>query len=106
MVAHEVYAMISGRDVMETVVGDYFNCNEIAKERYGKSAFAVEITLYPVQVGDHYLNGVFYRTDPETGENVEIERVPTEAEQIATLTAALNDVELALIDIYESEDEA
>ena len=99
MVAHEVFALISGRDVMNIVVGDYYNCNESAKLQYGASAFAIEITQYPVQPGDHYLNGRFYRI--EDGQEVDINPVPTEADEIARLTTELNDVELALVELYE-----
>ena len=99
MVAHEVYALISGRDVMNIVVGDYYNCNESAKLQYGASAFAVEITQYPVQPGDHYLNGVFYRD--VDGEEVVIDPVPTEADEIASLNNAMSNVELALVELYE-----
>jgi len=99
MVAHEVYAIISGRDVMNVVVGDYYNCNEVAKTGYGASAFAVEVTQYPVQIGDTYLNGVFSRL--VDGEYVRIDPVPTEADEIARLNSAMNDVELALVELYE-----
>lgn len=99
MVAQEVYALISGRDVENVVVGDYYNCNEIAKQTYGASAFAIEVTQYPVQPGDHYLNGVFYRD--EEGEEVPIDPVPTEAEQIARLAESVNNIELALVELYE-----
>jgi len=99
MVAHEVYALISGRDVMNIVVGDYYNCNEAAKTEYGASAFAIEITQYPVQIGDEYLNGVFSRL--VDGEYVRIDPYPTEAEEIIRLSDALNDVELALVELYE-----
>ena len=101
MVAHEVYALIEGRDVMNTVVGDYYNCNEAARAEYGASAFAIEITQYPVQPGDHYLNGRFWRE--VDGEEIDIEPVPTEAEEITRLTLAMNDVELALVELYEGE---
>jgi hypothetical protein len=99
MVAHEVYALISGRDVMNIVVGDYYNCNEAAKTEYGASSFAVEITQYPVQIGDEYLNGVFSRL--VDGEYIRIDPYPTESEEIIRLSDALNDVELALVELYE-----
>lgn len=99
MIAHEVYALIHDRDVMNIVVGDYYNCNEAAKATYGASAFAVEATQYPVQPGDHYLNGRFYKI--EDGQEIDIDPVPTEADEIASLNAALNDVELALVELYE-----
>ena len=103
MTAQEVYALISGRDVMNIVVGDYYNCNEAAKRDYGASAFAIEVSQYPVQPGDHYLNGVFYRGDE--GEEETIDPIPTEAEQIAKLSDAVSNIELALIELYEMGDE-
>ena len=99
MVAHEVFALIHDRDVMNIVVGDYYNCNEAAKLQYGASAFAIEVTQYPVQIGDEYLNGVFSRL--VDGEYVRIDPVPTEADEIARLTTAMNNVELALVELYE-----
>lgn len=99
MIAHEVFALISGRDVMNIVVGEYYDCDQAAKAEYGASSFAVDATQYPVEIGDHYLNGRFYRI--EDGQEVDINPVPTEADEIASLNAALNDVELALVELYE-----
>ena len=99
MVAHEVFALIHDRDVMNIVVGDYYNCNETAKETYGASAIAVEVTQYPVQPGDHYLNGRFWRD--VDGEEVDIEPYPTEAEEIIRLSESMTDVELALVELFE-----
>lgn len=99
MVAHEVFALISGRDVMNVVVGDFYNCNEVARAEYGASSFAVEVTQYPVQPGDHYLNGRFWRE--EDGEEVDIYPLPTEANEISRLSEAMSNVELALVELYE-----
>ena len=94
MVAHEVFALIHDRDVMNIVVGDYYNCNEAAKLQYGESAFAIEITRYPVQIGDVYLNGVFSRL--VDGEYVRIDPLPTEADEIAQLTAEVAELQQTL----------
>ena len=99
MVAHEVFALIHDRDVMNIVVGEYYDCDQVAKETYGASAYAIDVTQYPVQPGDHYLNGRFWREID--GEEITIDPVPTEADEIANLNNAMSNVELALVELYE-----
>ena len=98
MVAHMVFALIHEGIVKNTVVGEYYDCDQVAKATYGDNAFAVEITQIPTQIGDTY-NGTFHRE--VNGETIEIRPVPTEAAQIATLTESLNNIELALVELYE-----
>lgn len=92
--AHEVYALIFNGVVANVVVGTFADCNAVAKESYGESAFAVEVTRIPVQSGDAYHDGVFERT--ENGETVIIEALPTEADSINTLNNLLNSMRLEL----------
>ncbi len=98
MVAHLVFALINEGVVKNTVVGEYYDCDQAAKATYGNSAFAVEITQIPTQIGDTY-DGSFHRV--VDGETNEIRPVPTESAQIATLTESLNNIELALVELYE-----
>lgn len=102
--AHLVFALIYNGIVANIVVGDYASCDAVAKNSYGDTAYAVDVTRYPVNIGDSYHDGIFERE--EGGETVKIDPVPTEADQIATLTsenAALRDeldaVSLAVLDI-------
>lgn len=102
--AHLVFALIYNGVVANLVVGEYTACDMVAKSSYGDSAFAVEATQYPVQIGDVYQDGYFkHEVD---GDMVTIEPIPTEADQIAALkneNAAIHEeldaVSLAVLDI-------
>lgn len=85
MVSHEVYALISEGEVKNVIVGDFYNCNEIARMNYGDDAFAVEVTHIPTEIGNKYINSQFLRE--ENGEMVVIEPTPTEEQAIQMLTA-------------------
>lgn len=105
MVAHEVFAMISGETVQNVVVCDnYWSANDIAKGCYGNDAFAVDCLQYPCQIGDKYVDGRFYRvpgatengvlvakpmdtTPVDVSKLVEIEYVPTQEQEVAILKA-------------------
>ncbi len=105
MVAHEVFAMISGETVQNVVVCDnYRSANDIAKGCYGNDAFAVDCLQYPCQIGDKYVDGRFYRvpgatengvlvakpmdtTPVDVSKLVEIEYVPTQEQEVAILKA-------------------
>lgn len=102
MICHTAFALIAQGEVKNVIVGDFYNCNEIAKADYGNEAFAVEVTQIPVQPGDIYENGLFKRGIE--GVKTIIEPIPTDREEIDNLTEMLNNVELAIIDLYESED--
>lgn len=109
MVCHEVFALISENEVKNVIVGDFYNCNEIARMDYGNEAFAVEVTQIPVQAGDIYENGLFKRGIE--GKKVIIDPIPTDRQEIdalieenKSLTESLNNVELAIVDLYESGD--
>lgn len=101
MVAHMIFALINEGEVKNVVVGEYYDCNEAAKATYGSNAFAIEVTQIPTQIGDTY-DGSFHRM--VDGEMVDIRPVPTEAAQIASLTASVENIELALVELYESEE--
>lgn len=102
--AHQVYALIYNGVVANIVVGDYTNCDMAAKDTYGSTAYAVEVTQYPVDIGDTFHDGIFERE--VGGETIKIEPIPTEADQIAALSAEnaamrdeLDAVSLAVLDI-------
>lgn len=82
MVAHEVFAMISDETVQNVVVAyNYEEVNRIARCVYGDDAFAVDCLQYPCEIGDKYINGVFYKADGITP----IEYIPTQEQQVAQL---------------------
>lgn len=92
------FALIHDGKVKNIVVGEYYDCDQAAKATYGEQAFAIEVTQIPVRIGDDY-DGRFSRT--EDGEKVYIDPLPTDSEQIAALNEALENIELALVELYE-----
>lgn len=104
--AHEVFALIFHGIVVNVVVGKYEDCNKVAVDMYGESAFAVEVTRIPVEINDTYHDGIFERD--VDGVTVTIEPLPTEADEINTLKGAndlfrleLDAVSLAVLDLVE-----
>lgn len=104
MICHTVFALIQGDTVRHVVVGEYEECNKVARMDYGEQAFAVEVTRTPVSTGDIYRAGTFYRS--EGGKEVRVDPVPTEADQIAelktlvvSLRSELDAVSLAVLDM-------
>lgn len=115
MVVHTIFALISNDVIKNVCVGDYPNCNTIAHDLYGPSAFAIEVTQYPVQEGDKYINGEFRRYN-EDGSYTVLEYIPTDTQEIETLkgstatitadtsknTNDITDIQVALAEMYES----
>ena len=94
MAAHEVFAMISGETVQNVVVGQYEGINRVTRCVYGDDAFAVDCTQYPCEIGDKYINGVFYKAD-----GIPIEYIPTQEQQVAQLRRENAELTLALADM-------
>lgn len=86
MVVHTIFAIISENIINSVCVGDYGITNDIAHEMYGADAFAIEVTQYPVEEGDHYEDGEFRRY-AEDGTYTVLEYIPTDSQEIATLKA-------------------
>ena len=95
MAAHEVFAMISGETVQNVVVGQYEETNRVARCVYGDDAFAVDCTQYPCEIGDKYINGVFYKADGTTP----INRLSTDKEEIQQLKADNAQLTVAMADM-------
>ena len=96
MWCNQIFSLINEDKIKNTIVCDNYEvANQIAKITYGDNAFAVDTTLYPVNIGDNYINGLFYR-DGEL-----IERNPTEEERITELNNQLTEAQLALCELYE-----
>ena len=101
-----IYASIKNNTVMNVAVfdpnGAFAVANNCAHELYGDGAFAVDVTQIPVQTGDVYVHGQFYRNGSE------ILPLPTDEEQIASLDnhmgtaeSDITDIQIALVAIYE-----
>jgi len=84
MVVHEIYALIHEETVKNVIVGDYTTCNFIAHATFDDTAFAMEVTQYPVQEGDKYEESEFRRY-AEDGTYTVIEYQPTDSQEISTL---------------------
>ncbi len=109
MIVHQVYAQIYENKVQNVIVCDnYEMANYLARACYGDDAFSVDCLQYPCGIGDTYVDGIFYRSEAETGELEEIPRKPTQEEQVerltimnVTLESQLTDTQLALVEQYE-----
>lgn len=88
-VAHNVYALVNNGVVQNLAVGNYYDCSVVAHNTYGNEAVAIEVTQYPVEIGDTYEGEKFYRVIQ--GTKTEIERIPTEEEVVAAHTATLSE---------------
>lgn len=115
MVVHTIFALIVNDVIKNVCVGNYPDCNTVAHDLYGPDAFAIEVTQYPVQEGDKYINGEFRRYDEDGAYSV-IEYIPTDSQEIDTLkyttndiaennaknTSDITDIQVALAEMYES----
>ena len=75
--------IVEYRVVNNIVCDDYERASQFARLSYGSDAIAVDTTRIPVQIGDTYDNGKFYRNGEEVLPN------PTQEEQIMELTRKL-----------------
>lgn len=96
MWCNQIFSLINDNKIKNTIVCDNYEiANQIAKINYGDNAIAVDTTLYPVSIGDNYIDGSFYRN------NEVIKRNLTEEERIAELNEQLTAAQLALCELYE-----
>ena len=79
----QTFGLINEAGVLENdiVCDNYETANQIARLTYGDKAIAVDSTQYAITVGDKYVDGRFTRDE------IEIAKIPTEADQIAIITA-------------------
>lgn len=105
MVAQQVFALIYDETVQNVCVGDnYEDINRVARCVYGDEAFAVDCMQYPCTIGDKYIDNTFYTYvyDDEgnkTEELTPIEYIPTQEQQVATLTNENNNMILLMADM-------
>lgn len=99
----DTYAIIGSDNKVKNIAlyqvgeGGYTLANLQAVETYGEDAYAVEVTQYPVQIGDDYIEGRFYRNGEE------ILPFPTDEQEIAmlkvenaSLNSAVDDIIVAI----------
>ena len=96
MTAHEVYAHIHDGVVQNVVVAySYEDANRVARAVYGNDAIAVDCLQYPCEIGNKYIDGVFYKADGITP----IEYIPTQEQQVKQLQRENAELTLALADM-------
>lgn len=96
MTAHEVYAHIHDGVVQNVVVAySYEDANKVARAVYGNDAIAVDCLQYPCEIGDKYIDGMFYKADGITP----IEYIPTQEQQVKLLQRENAELTLALADM-------
>ena len=66
--------------------GAYTAANLQAKQFYGSDAIAVDVTQYPVKIGDTYENGTFLR------DRIQIDPLPTDEEELAILKKTVSSI--------------
>lgn len=78
MIVHQTFAIIINEEIENIMVCDnYTLANDIVKMT-NKTAVAVDVSRYPVRIGDKYIKGLFY----EKNSNELINPLPTEKEEI------------------------
>ncbi len=86
MYSNQIFALMGKQNDVLTInnlciCDDYEMANKLARACYGSDAIAADVSLYPVRLGDSYVDGIYYR------DGAVIERNPTEAERIEALQA-------------------
>lgn len=78
MLVHQIYAIIKNNVIDNIIVCEnYTVANDLAK-MIDKESFAVDVTYYPVRIGDKYVEGLFR----DKNNNEIINAMPTEKESI------------------------
>ena len=79
MLAQRVFALINNEQIENLIVCDtYPVAADLAEASLGKGAVAVDVSNFPVRIGDRYIEGLFY----EKNSNELINPLPTEKEEI------------------------
>lgn len=82
MLAQRVFALINNEQIENLIVCDtYPVAADLAEASLGKGAVAVDVSKFPVRIGDKYIEGLFY----EKGSNELINPLPTEEEEVCLL---------------------
>lgn len=107
MIVHEVFAQVVGGEVKNIMVCDnYPTADHLTKCIYGNEAIAVDCLQYRCMIGDLYHDGSFWRVNENTGEETQIEYVPTQEQQIELLRAENEELTLAIADMIGGNSDA
>ena len=100
MLVHEVFAQIFEGEVKNVMVCEnYPVADYLTKMVFGDTAYAVNISQYPVGISDKYHDNLFWRINKETGEEIIINPLPTQEQEVAQLKAENEELTLALAEI-------
>lgn len=100
MIVHQVFAEIFEEEVKNVIVCDNYElANYLARATYGETAFSVDCLQYPCQIGDKYHEGLFWRVDPDTGEESAVEYIPTQEQQVQQLSVENTELMIAIADM-------
>lgn len=104
MVLHPVYACVVGTQVKNVICvtsGDNYIAHQLAKASFGETAIAIECSQYPVTTGDFYVDGVFYKADPEdkTKAGAVIKRINTPDEDAYEANVKATEVSETVADL-------
>lgn len=96
------YAFIKDEKIANIAVyapdGAYTIAGLQAKQFCGPDAIAIDVTQYPVNIGDDYKDGRFYRN------GAEIEALPTDEEEIRALKTKLESITESSLEASEAVD--
>lgn len=93
MTAHKVFAQIVDGTVQNIIIGkDYPTTDHLTKCIYGKNAFAIECSQCTCCINDKYHDNRFW-TVSEDGTEQMIDYIPTQEQQIETLTNVVSDLQ-------------
>lgn len=99
MIVHQVFAHVCDKEIKNIIVCDnYEMANRLARAAYGDEAFAVDCLQYSCGTGDRYHDGIFWRVD-EAGNEIEIPYIPTQEQQVCSLSIAQEEVTETLVDL-------
>lgn len=77
VIVQRIFALIYNETVMNVMVCENYQvADDIAKGSYGDTAIAVECSQWACEMGDKYINGVFYKPDGTTP----VDYIPSDAE--------------------------
>ncbi|GEM_PF-2152934 len=103
MTAHKVFAQISDGTVQNIIIGEnYPTADHLTKCIYGENAFAIECTQCNCSINDKYHDSRFW-TILEDGTEQMIEYIPTQEQQLETLTYTVSTIQNELGPTIDTE---
>lgn len=97
---YKLFAQIVDNEVKDIITGDYEKCQNETFTKYGVDSYCVEVTQYPIQIGDFYNRdeGKFYHLNIATNTLDQIEQIESTDEQIVNLSNKFDTITQELIE--------